>query len=181
MLASRFRLKLRTSSGAPGAAQAAASSDVAHGRQIRPKEPSALVEKFVFRIAYRALEAVDKVSKPSEAETQLSILRPLRATPTSQRNAALASPTQWKGRDHAGEGVRVNAVCHNEVDTPLLRRGFAIRGLDPNSAMADLDYVSLGRVARPEDIVHVILFLASDAACYMCSALVEVNSRKAVP
>ncbi len=39
---------------------------------------------------------------------------------------------------------------------------------------------SLGRVAEPEDIADVILFLASDAARYMCGAVVEVNGGKPV-
>ncbi|MER8950758.1 SDR family oxidoreductase [Mesorhizobium sp. M0809] len=68
-------------------------------------------------------------------------------------------------RDHAGEDVRVNTVCRNECDTPMLRMGFAVRALDPNTAVADLDgSVPLGRVARPEDIADVVLLLASDAA-----------------
>ena len=45
--------------------------------------------------------------------------------------AALASLTQCLGRDHAHQGIRVNGVCPNEVDTAMLRTGFAIRGLDP--------------------------------------------------
>ena len=39
--------------------------------------------------------------------------------------AALASLTQCMGHDHAHQGIRVNAVCPNEVDTPMLRTGFA--------------------------------------------------------
>ena len=31
-----------------------------------------------------------------------------------------------------------NAVCPNEVDTPMLRTGFAMRGFDPGSAVAEL-------------------------------------------
>lgn len=95
--------------------------------------------------------------------------------------AAIASLTQCLGRDHAHQGIRVNAVCPNEVDTPMLRSGFATRGLDPDDAIAKLDAsVPLGRIAQPEDIVEVILFLASDAARYMCGALVEVNGGKPV-
>ena len=41
----------------------------------------------------------------------------------------LASLTQCLGRDHAQQGIRVNAVCPNEVDTPMLRTGFDIRGI----------------------------------------------------
>ncbi|MER9663907.1 SDR family oxidoreductase [Mesorhizobium sp. M0159] len=181
MLTSRLRLKLRTSNDAPAAAEAAASCDVAHRRQIRPTEPSALIEKFVLGVAYHRLEVAGyKASEPSEEETQLTIL-PHWAMPTSPPKTALASLRQWIGRDHAGEDVRVNTVCRNECDTPMLRMGFAVRGLDRNTAVADLDgSVPLGRVARPEDIADVVLLLASDAARCMCGALVEVNGGKAV-
>ena len=95
--------------------------------------------------------------------------------------AALASLTQCMGMDHAGEGVRVNAVCPNEVNTPMLRTGFEVRGLDPDTAVADLGKsVPLGRIAEPRDIADVILFLASDASRYRCGALVEVNGGKPV-
>lgn len=95
--------------------------------------------------------------------------------------AALASLTQCLGRDHAHQGIRVNAVCPNEVDTPMLRTGFAIRGLDADKAVEDLNAsVPVGHIATPEEIADVILFLASDAARYMCGALVEVNGGKPV-
>ncbi len=95
--------------------------------------------------------------------------------------AAVASLTQCLGRDHAREGIRVNAVCPNEVDTPMLRSGFAARGLDPDRAVETLnETVPLGRIARPREIAEVIAFLASDAAGYICGALVEVNGGKAV-
>ena len=95
--------------------------------------------------------------------------------------ATLASMTQCLGRDHAHQNIRVNAVCPNEVDTPMIRSGFAIRGLDADRAIDELNAtVPLGRIAQPQDIVDVILFLASDAARYMCGSLVEVNGGKPV-
>ncbi len=95
--------------------------------------------------------------------------------------AAIASLTQCMGMDHAHQGIRINAVAPNEVNTPMLRTGFAKRGFDPDSAVAELGKtVPLGRIAEPEDIADVILFLASDAARYMCGAVVEVNGGKAV-
>ena len=67
------------------------------------------------------------------------------------------------------------------VNTPMLRTGFAIRGLDPDRAVEELNAsVPIGRIAEPEDIADVITFLASDAARYMCGALVEVNGGKPV-
>ena len=95
--------------------------------------------------------------------------------------AALASFTQCLGRDHAHQNIRVNAVCPNEVNTPMIRTGFSIRGLDPEKAIKELNNtVPLGRIAEPDDISDVILFLASDEARYMCGSLVEVNGGKPV-
>ena len=95
--------------------------------------------------------------------------------------AAIASLTQCMGRDHAHQDVRINAVCPNEVDTPMLRSGFAARGLDPQAAVEQLDAsVPLGRIAQPEEIADVVLFLVSDQSRYVCGSLIEVNGGKPV-
>lgn len=95
--------------------------------------------------------------------------------------AAIASMTKCLGRDHAHQHIRVNAVCPNEVDTPMLRTGFEMRGFDPETAVNELGKtVPLGHVATPDEIADVVLFLASDASRYMCGALVEVNGGKPV-
>lgn len=94
---------------------------------------------------------------------------------------ALASLTQAMGLDHAGDNIRINAVCPNEVNTPMLRSGFAMRGFDPDKAVEDLgNTVPLGRIAEAEDIADVVIFLASHAARYMCGSLIEVNGGKRV-
>lgn len=95
--------------------------------------------------------------------------------------AAIAFLTQCMGMDHAHQGIRINAVCPNEVNTPMLRSGFAKRGFDPDTAVAELGQtVPLGRIAEPEDIADVVMFLISDAARYVCGTLVEVNGGKPV-
>ena len=95
--------------------------------------------------------------------------------------AAIASLTQCMGMDHAHQNIRINAVCPNEVNTPMLRTGFEIRGLNPDHAVSDLGKtVPLGRIAEPEDIADVVMFLASDASRYMTGTLVEVNGGKPV-
>ena len=95
--------------------------------------------------------------------------------------AAIASLTQCMGMDHARQGIRINAVCPNEVNTPMLRSGFAKRGFDPDVAVAELGKtVPLGRIAEPEDIADVVLFLVSEQARYVCGSLIEVNGGKPV-
>jgi len=94
---------------------------------------------------------------------------------------AVAALTKNLGRDHAGDNIRVNAVCPNEVNTPMIRSGFIVRGLDPNKAIEQLNAsVPLGRIAEPEDIADVMAFLASDEARYIAGATVEVTGAKAV-
>ena len=95
--------------------------------------------------------------------------------------AALAAMTKCLGRDHAHQNIRINAVCPNEVNTPMLRTGFEIRGLNPDDAIEELNQsVPIGRIAEPEEIANVVSFLSSDEAGYICGSLVEINGGKAV-
>lgn len=94
---------------------------------------------------------------------------------------AVAAMTKNLGRDHASDNIRVNAVCPNEVNTPMLRTGFTKRGFDPDKAVEELNKtVPLGRIAEPEDIADVIAFLASDDARYIAGTTVEISGAKPV-
>ena len=95
--------------------------------------------------------------------------------------AALAAMTKCLGRDHAHQNIRINAVCPNEVNTPMLRTGFEIRGLNPDDAIRELNQsVPIGHIAEPEEIADVVAFLSSNEARYICGSLVEINGGKAV-
>lgn len=95
--------------------------------------------------------------------------------------AAVAALTRNLGRDHAPDGIRVNAVCPHEVNTPMLRSGFARRGIDPDRGIEELGKtVPLGHVAEPEEIADVIAFLASQDARYVCGETIEVSGAKPV-
>jgi NAD(P)-dependent dehydrogenase (short-subunit alcohol dehydrogenase family) len=94
---------------------------------------------------------------------------------------AVASFTKSLGRDHAPDGIRVNAVCPHEINTPMLRSGFERRGLDPQKAVEDLNRtVPLGHIAEPEEIADVMVFLASDEARYIAGETVEITGAKPV-
>ncbi len=95
--------------------------------------------------------------------------------------AAVAAMTKCLGRDHAADGIRINAVCPNEVDTPMLRTGFEIRGLDPDTGIESLNQtVPIGRIANPDEVADAISYLASDDASYICGSLLEINGAKPV-
>ncbi|MCU1391886.1 MAG: short-chain dehydrogenase/reductase [Ilumatobacteraceae bacterium] len=90
---------------------------------------------------------------------------------------AIHNMTRALALDHARDGIRVNGVCPGEVDTPMLRgAGRAEPVSDAYLAeMADR-VVPMGRLARPEEIGRVVVFLASPAASYMTGSLVPVDA-----
>ena len=90
---------------------------------------------------------------------------------------AIHNMTRALALDHARDGIRVNAVCPGEVDTPMLRGGGRPTPLTDEflAAMADTA-IPMGRLAQPREIAQVVVFLASDAASYMTGALVPVDA-----
>jgi meso-butanediol dehydrogenase / (S,S)-butanediol dehydrogenase / diacetyl reductase len=89
---------------------------------------------------------------------------------------AVHNLTRSLALDHAREGIRVNAVCPGEVDTPMLRGGGRAVPLT-DAELADMAerVVPNGRLAQPEEVGRVVVFLCSDAASYMTGALVPVD------
>lgn len=83
--------------------------------------------------------------------------------------------TRAMALDHVKDGIRINAVCPGEVDTPMLRSERARPPtLEDMQRLAET--VPLGRLAQPVEIARVVLFLASDEASYMTGALVPVDA-----
>lgn len=60
-------------------------------------------------------------------------------------------------------GIRVNAVSPGPVETPILRQFRNVLG----DARVDDDIARVGRAGSAEDIAPAILFLCSDAACWI--------------
>jgi NAD(P)-dependent dehydrogenase (short-subunit alcohol dehydrogenase family) len=88
---------------------------------------------------------------------------------------AVHNLTRAMALDHARDGIRILAVCPGEVDTPMLA---SERAAPPTRAfMDDLAdrTIPVGRLAQPEEIARVVLFLASDAASYMTGTLVNID------
>jgi 3-oxoacyl-[acyl-carrier protein] reductase len=71
---------------------------------------------------------------------------------------------RWLARRAAPSGVVVNGVAPASVDTPLMQ-----------GQHVDLARIPLGRIGSPEEIAWPIAFLCSDAASYVCGAVLDVN------
>jgi meso-butanediol dehydrogenase / (S,S)-butanediol dehydrogenase / diacetyl reductase len=83
----------------------------------------------------------------------------------------LIALTRVLASDWGPKGIRVNCICPGGVDTPMVAAALA----DPQSAEYLRGNCPLGRVARPEEIAQVALFLASDAASYVNGAIIPVD------
>ena len=93
---------------------------------------------------------------------------------------ALTAFTKSLGRDHAADNIRVNAVCPNEVDKPMLPAGFTGRSTDlRNRSEYPANTAPLEQAANPKEIAEVIAFLVSDESRHICGETIEVTGAKA--
>ena len=76
------------------------------------------------------------------------------------------------GVQFAREGVRVNALCPGQVNTPLLQELFA---KDPERAARRLVHIPAGRFAEPEEMANAVLFLASDESSFITASSFMVD------
>ena len=72
-------------------------------------------------------------------------------------------------RNMGSHGIRVNAINPGVVDTPMIATWSA------ELKAETVRRTPLGRLAQPDDIADVALFLASDAARFITGEVIEVN------
>jgi NAD(P)-dependent dehydrogenase (short-subunit alcohol dehydrogenase family) len=86
--------------------------------------------------------------------------------------AAVSQLCRVMAAEWAPSGVLVNALAPGTVDTPMVRamadpsqsKGYRPSGVSP-----------VGRIAQPEDVVDVMMFLLSDGARYVAGSTIPVD------
>src|SRR5207244_10858791 len=73
--------------------------------------------------------------------------------------------------EYAGKGVRINALAPGLVETAMTKPWFD----DPNIRSAFLANSPIGRVAQPEEIAGMVLFLSSDFASFAVVQTVVID------
>jgi NAD(P)-dependent dehydrogenase (short-subunit alcohol dehydrogenase family) len=97
-----------------------------------------------------------------------------RASVYSASKHAVEGLTKSAALEAASSGVRVNAVAPGPTETGMLDR---FTGTPENKA-ALVSGVPMGRVGKPMDVAHMIVFLASEAASFVTGQIVSVDGGK---
>jgi NAD(P)-dependent dehydrogenase (short-subunit alcohol dehydrogenase family) len=82
--------------------------------------------------------------------------------------------TQVAGLHYAQRGIRVNAIAPGNVDTGIMEA--ARQFLTPEQLNRMETIQPLGRLARPEEIAEVVVWLCSDAALFVNAARIAADS-----
>jgi len=89
--------------------------------------------------------------------------------PYDASKGAVVSMTRAIARETAQEGINVNAVAPGMVMTDMVAKVWEER------KEQYLSRIPLNRIAQPEEIANVAVFLASDAASYMTGATLDLT------
>lgn len=94
----------------------------------------------------------------------------MRATAYMASKLGIVGLTRGMARELAPHGIRVNAVAPGITNTAMPRLG------NTEEALAALGRSNpTGRLAEPEDIADVVVFLATDDARHLVGQLIHVN------
>lgn len=89
--------------------------------------------------------------------------------------AALVNLTRTMALDHAHEQMRVNCVCPGSVETDMIYQAWEQSGDVTEARRQTVAKHPLGRIAAPQEIAAVILFLASTDASFITGAALAVD------
>jgi dihydroanticapsin dehydrogenase len=91
--------------------------------------------------------------------------------------AAVIQLTRSMAADYAPNNIRVNALCPGAVETPLLQRAVDRMGGDKPEELRAMyaSFTLLNRIARPEEIASVALFLASEESSFVTGVSIPVD------
>jgi NAD(P)-dependent dehydrogenase (short-subunit alcohol dehydrogenase family) len=100
--------------------------------------------------------------------------------PYNASKAAVISMTKSLALAHAADGIRVNCVCPGFVETDMwasvAREQGKLMGMTPEEFTRQrAASVPLGRMEKPEDVAHVIAFLAGPRSGYMTGQALSVD------
>ena len=88
--------------------------------------------------------------------------------------AGIIGLTKTMARELASRGITVNAVAPGFVDTDMTQV------LSDSVKEAAVSQIPLGHFGKPEDIAHMVTYLASEKAAYMTGQIISVDGGMAI-
>jgi 2-hydroxycyclohexanecarboxyl-CoA dehydrogenase len=92
----------------------------------------------------------------------------------SGAKAAVIAFSKTLAREHARDNIRVNTICPGLVETSLLNE-IREEQFGQKILSSVVNQIPLKRLAQPEDIAPMVVFLASDDARYITGQVTSVN------
>ena len=94
------------------------------------------------------------------------------ASPYTTAKAGVVNFTRNVAIEYGRLGVRANAICPGNIETPLFER---FLGAVPRTREEVADLAALGRIIRPDEIANVVAFLCSDEASAITGAALVID------
>jgi 3-oxoacyl-[acyl-carrier protein] reductase len=83
--------------------------------------------------------------------------------------AGLIGATLAAAKELAPQNIRVNAVAPGYIDTEMNRQH------SDDVHRQNLARVRMGRMGKPNEVAHLVRFLASEQACYLTGQVIGVD------
>jgi NAD(P)-dependent dehydrogenase (short-subunit alcohol dehydrogenase family) len=84
--------------------------------------------------------------------------------------------TKAMALDHGPQGIRVNAVCPGDTETPMEHEDARRKGVTWEEYVAwASEGRAIPRLGRPEEVARAVLFLASDESSFVTGVALPVD------
>ena len=87
----------------------------------------------------------------------------------SASKAGVIGITKTLAKEFASRNIQVNAVAPGFIDTEMTQK------LTPQQRETLMNVIPMKRIAKPEEIANVVVFLASPAASYITGQVINVD------
>ena len=89
--------------------------------------------------------------------------------------AAVIGLTKALAADFVAKGIRCNAICPGTVETPSLYDRMRAQGDFEKAKAAFIARQPMGRLAQPEEIAQMVVYLASDDSAFMTGQALVID------
>ena len=131
-----------------------------------------------FRMSRAALRPMLAASKGAiiNVASDWGLVGGLQAVAYCASKGGLVLLTRAMALDHAGDGIRINAVCPSDTDTPMMLADYAHRGISVEQGTHESNAgIPMGRMAEAREVAEAVCFLASDAASFLTGVALPID------